>query len=170
MTAGTVAQEIPSNRTAQILVINQELLLNGSNLGQHILALEQLEQAALIEEGSTKSEVFIAEELALTSQRDTLSAEEFRALADDFDTRVEAYRTESALNDRALLLRAEARRRLFFQINVPILGAILRKYRSAAILDHRSLLLFDTSLDITQEAIEQLDIAFEENPNLLDAQ
>jgi len=42
----------------------------------------------------------------------------------------------------------------------------LQKYMAGAILDRRSVLLFDKNMDITDEAIALLDDAFAKNPNM----
>ncbi len=167
---GVQAQEFPISRVTQLLVINQEQLLLDSELGKHILALEEEEKNALLAEGSRISEEFVAEELELTEKRDQLPPEEFRQLAEAFDAKVVAMRAQQDQSDRAQIARNEARRRQFFQIAVPVLGAIMRKYNAVAILDRRSVLIFDTNLDITQEAINRLDQEYADNPDILEPQ
>ncbi len=155
-------------RSGSILVLDQPALLIRSQLGQAILALEQSEQAAILELGRQTTQLFEAEEAELTTQRLVLSNEDFRLLADAFNIKVEAARAEQTSRDEAHLTRIEARRRAFFQFIVPQLGELIQKYGAAAILDRRNVLLFDKNLDITLETIALLDKAYEENPEMID--
>ena len=162
------AQDFPTYQTTtNILIINQDALFSQTVLGQDILNLEQQDRDALIEEGRRIGADFVSEELELTTLRDTLSADEFRALATAFDEKVEKARAEQEANDSTLIANIEARRRSFFQIIAPALAGLMQKYGAAAIIDRRSVLLFDRNLDITSEAVELLDKAYSENPDMI---
>ena len=109
-----------------------------------------------------------AEEADLTERRSQMDNAAFRVLADAFNDKVEAARASQTAIDEAQLVRVEARRRAFFQFIVPQLGEMIQKYNAAAIIDRRSVLLFDKNLDITQETIALLDALYEENPDMID--
>ncbi|MCF6273004.1 MAG: OmpH family outer membrane protein [Rhodobacteraceae bacterium] len=161
------AQDFPTYGSSNILIINQDALFSASRLGRDILQQEERERDLLIEEGRRIGDEFIAEELDLTAQRDTLPAEEFRLLAEAFDIKVEKARAEQEANDSTLIANIEARRRAFFQVIAPVLARLMQKYGAAAIIDQRSVLLFDRNMDITREAIDLLDKAYNENPDMI---
>jgi len=162
-----LAQDFPTFQSTPILVVNQDALFSGTELGQDVLKREQEERDALIEVSREIGANFVAEEKNLTELRDTLSPEEFQILATAFDEKVVKARTEQEANDSRLLANIEARRRAFYQAIAPVLAGILRRYNAVAIIDRRSVLLFDRNLDITNEAIELLDRAYSENPDMI---
>ena len=149
-----------------VLVLDQEMLFNDSKLGQAILLVEAEKRTVLLQENRIISDAFEKEEADLTVLRSSIPADEFHVLSEDFDKRVRAAREEQLSKDVELQKTNEARRRRFLWISAPYLSEIMSKYRAVAILDQRSVLLFDRNMDITSEAIELLDRAFEENPNL----
>jgi len=161
------AQDFPIFQAANILIVSQEDLFSNSTLGKDILRLEQIERDALIEEGRIIGAAFVAEEQELTSLRDTLPAEDFQALAAAFDTKVVAARADQEANDANLIANLEARRRAFYGVIAPILAQVMQRYNATVIIDRRSALLFDRNLDITREAIEFLDKAYNENPDMI---
>jgi len=165
--APLAAQEFPVFQASNLLIVSQEELFSGSAIGRDILQIEQDERDALIEDGRRIGEGFVAEERQLTELRDTLPPEEFQALAEAFDAKVEAARTEQEANDSNLIANIEARRRAFYGVIAPILAQVMQRYNATVIIDRRSALLFDRNLDITREAIEFLDKAYAENPDMI---
>lgn len=162
-----LGQEFPVFQASNLLIVSQEELFSGSAIGHDILQIEQEERDALIEEGRQIGDAFVAEERQLTALRDSLPAEEFRALAEAFDAKVEAARAEQEANDANLIANIEARRRSFYGVIAPILAQVMQRYNATVIIDRRSALLFDRNLDITREAIEFLDKAYAENPDMI---
>jgi len=161
------AQDFPVFQAANILIVSQEELFANSALGKDILQLEQSERDALIEDGRETGAAFEAEEQQLTELRDTLPADEFKTLAAEFDTKVVSARAEQEANDANLIANIEARRRSFYGVIAPILAQVMQRYNATVIIDRRSALLFDRNLDITREAIEFLDKAYSENPDMI---
>jgi len=150
-----------------VLIVNTEVLFANTRLGQDIVGLDEQERNALIEDGRTMGHNFEAEEQSLTQLRDTMPADEFRVLADAFDKKVVAARAHQAVLDSTLVANIEARRNAFNRLLSPILQRIMRKYRAAAIIDQRSVLAFNPSMDITSEAIALMDDAYRQNPDML---
>ncbi len=155
-------------RTGSILVLDQASLLTQSNLGRAILALEQSEQAEILENGHLVTLELEAEERELTKIRASLAIEDFQVLADAFNDKVEATRASQTEVVEVQKSRVEARRRAFFQFIGPQLAELIQKYSAAAIIDRRTVLLFDKNLDITLETIAVLDAAYAENPEMID--
>ncbi len=163
----SVAQDFPIFGVTSILIINQEALFAESNLGNDILVLEQQERDKLIEDGRTIGAAFMLEEQALTELRDTLPSDEFRALANAFDQKVEKARAEQETSDSIMISNIEARRRAFYQVIAPVLASLMQKYQATAIIDRRSVLLFDRNMDITNEAVDVLDQAYSDDPDMI---
>ena len=158
--------DYPTVFPRSVLVLDQEALFSDSQLGQAILLVEAENRTVLLQENRIISDAFEKEEAELTALRSTMAADEFHTLSEDFDKRVRAAREKQLSKDVELQQTNESRRRRFLWISAPYLSEIMSKYRAVAILDQRSVLLFDRNMDITLEAIELLDRAFEENPNL----
>jgi len=162
------AQEFPTFQPTSILIVSQEVLFSETALGKDILALEQSERDALIAESRQIGAAFVEEEFKLTEMRDTLSPDEFRRLADAFDEKVVAARAAQDANDSTLIANIEARRRAFYRVIAPVLARLMQQYNATVIIDRRTVLLFDNNLDITSEAVQFLDNAYKENPDMLD--
>ena len=120
----------------------------------------------LLQESRLISDAFVIEEKRLTEIRSEVNAEEFRTLSEDFDKRVLATREAQLSKDVEMQQSVDGQRRRFLIIAAPFLSEIMTRYHASAIIDQRSVLLFNLNLDITTEAIVILDRAFELNPDL----
>ena len=123
-------------------------------------------RTVLLQESRIISDAFVVEEKRLTEIRSEVTADEFRTLSEDFDKRVVAARESQLAKDVEMQKSLDGQRRRFIVIVAPFLSGIMAKYQATAIIDQRSVLLFNRNLDITLEAIETLDRAFELNPDL----
>ena len=163
----TVAQtDFPTVFPQPILVLNQDGLFNDSKLGQAMLLIQAEKRTVLLQESRLISDAFEVEEKRLTEMRSEVSVEEFRKLSEDFDIRVQAARESQLAKDVEMQQSNDGLLRRFFVIAVPFLSKIMTKYHASAIVDQRSVLLFDRNMDITLEAIKVLDRAFDQNPDL----
>ncbi len=99
----------------------------------------------------------LAEERELTERRPELPPDDFRALADAFDRKVQLLREQQDEKERELTQFREAERQRFFQEVAPVLSEIVRERRALVILDRRDVFLSADSIDITDEAIRRLD-------------
>ncbi len=150
-----------------VLLLDQDRLFAETDLGKALDAEILAKREALIKENRAIELAFETEERRLTDQRAKMSAEEFRVVSDEFDSRVQAAREAQLNKDLALQSEADQNRRRFFEISAPVLSRLMQKYSASAILDRRSVLLFDKNMDITDEAIALLNEAFAQNPDLL---
>jgi Skp family chaperone for outer membrane proteins len=153
----SVAQQTSS--APGFLVVDQERLYNGSAFGQRVVETLLAESQALAEENRRIEDALVAEELSITDQRPTISTEDFRALADDFDERVTAIRAAQDRKVRSLTSRNEEERLRFLNAAVPVLGTIMQDLGAAALFDRRAVFLSDERIDITDEAIAAIDEA-----------
>ncbi len=163
----SVAQvDFPTVFPQPVLVLDQEGLFINSKLGQAMQLIQAGKRTVLLQESRVISDAFVIEEKRLTEIRSEVTPEEFRTLSEDFDKRVQAARESQLAKDVEMQKSIEGQRLRFIIIAAPFLSEIMAKYQASAIIDQRSVLLFNRNLDITLEAIEILDRAFELNPDL----
>jgi len=165
-TQSTAQADFPTVFPQPVLVLDQDGLFNNSRLGQAMQLIQAGSRTVLLQESRLISDAFVIEEKRLTEIRSEVTAEEFRILSEDFDKRVLAARESQLSKDVEMQQSIDGQRRRFIVIAAPFLSVIMAKYQATAIIDQRSVLLFNRNLDITLEAIETLDRAFELNPDL----
>ncbi|MEO0502107.1 MAG: OmpH family outer membrane protein [Pseudomonadota bacterium] len=142
-----------------ILTIDSERLYRDSAFGQRVLREIEARTRALTEENQKLEAELEAEEQALTEQRDSLTPEEFRALADAFDARVQTIRRErDARNQENIELLDENQER-FLRAALPVLEAIMRDVGAAVVLEVRSVFVSANAIDITDRAIAEINAA-----------
>jgi Skp family chaperone for outer membrane proteins len=155
--AGSAAQEpLGEDETASlagVLILNQERLIAQTDYGRRIQRELETVSSELAAQNRGIEADLTEEELALAELRGTVPAEEFRALADAFDARVEAIRETQETKARDLTTQAEQARTRFFERAAPILLDIVRSRGAAVLMDSRAVLLSAESVDITQDAI-----------------
>lgn len=140
-----------------ILTLNQERLFEESLYGRRLLGeIEAAFQELAAENRRIEAELE-DEERRLTELRPTLSPEEFRPLAETFDERVTEIRRTQEGRNRQISRRRDEALQEFLAAAVPILTSILQETDAEIILDARSILLAADRIDITNEALAQID-------------
>jgi len=140
-----------------ILTIDRDLLFRQSLYGKRILAELEVERRRLASEARKVDAALAAEENTLTEQRASLSAADFRALADAFDAKVKRLREERPAQEQEFTRRFEQERVAYFEKIGAVLGAIVRERGGVVILDRRAILLTTQNIDITDVAIDRID-------------
>ena len=163
--AGQGSQNSVLRAPLPIALLNQERLLSQTRYGQRIQREIEAAGARLTAENRQIETRLMEEELDLTEQRRRLSAEAFRPLAEEFDTRVEAIRAAQEAKSRALQSQAEAAQARFFEDVFPLLIELLRARGAAVLMDNRAVLLSVEGADITDEAIALIDTEIGEGPS-----
>ncbi|WP_172295156.1 OmpH family outer membrane protein [Pseudoruegeria sp. HB172150] len=160
LTAGSAAAQDVIPVPPPVLTLDQEKLFAGSREAARIG--EEMEQRAneLAAENRSIEANLTSEELDLTEKRKTLPPEEFRALADAFDAKVQRLRTEQDAKERDLQRMREEARQNFLSRITPVLTEIARERGALVVMDRRAVLLSADSVDITEEAIERIDATF----------
>jgi len=140
-----------------VLTIDSERFYRDSAFGQRI-ASDIDNRTSALSEGNRKLEAELeTEELALTEQRPTMPPEEFRALADAFDARVEAIRREREIESREIAQLLEESRDRFLNTAAPLLEDIMQESGALVILERRSVFVSSNAIDITAAAITRID-------------
>ena len=142
---------------SEILVIDQDRLFAETQLGS--LAREELELRAqvLAEENKKIEAELIAREQELTALRPTMDAQDFRALADEFDQRVERLRSEQDEKARELNRAGELARQNFFQQVAGVISQIVVEKGAVVVIDRRNVFLSADRIDLTDEAIARVN-------------
>ncbi len=160
----TVTLTMPTVGSAQqaenrIFTLSQDRLFTQSEFGQRMRReIKTRSTAIAIENRKIESELKV-EEQTLTEQRASLVPAEFRVLADAFDKKVEAIRTEQAQKSLALNSFAETEQKRFFKLAFPVLIALVDELSAVAILDERSTIIASDKMNITALALARVNTA-----------
>jgi Skp family chaperone for outer membrane proteins len=140
-----------------ILTIDPERLYAESLFGQRVADEIRTDAEALDRENQRIEAALTEEERSLTLLRPTMPIEEFRAAAEDFDTRVQAIREAQDAKERSLQQAVQQGQATFLEAATPILAEIMIDAGAAVILDRRSVFLGVGAVDITDRAIEAVN-------------
>ena len=160
--AGVRAQDItvqPPQGPAQVLLIDQDRLFSGSVFGQAVGGVIDRVGRDLSAQNREIEDVLTQEEQRLTELRSSLSIEDFRLRAAEFDARVVEIRSEQDAKNRALGAYAEAARQRFLEIMGPILIDLVQRSGAEVLMDRRAVIFARDDIDITDEAIAAIDAA-----------
>ena len=164
-TAGTA--QGPGMTRSDIVVLDPERLFEETELGKRMLADHKAEREALAARNRKLEAELEAEEKRLTELRDETSPEEFRELADDFDTRVQELRRDSERRVRRLERKRERLPLVFLREVEPVLIEVMRKAGGTVVLDARTVLFRADAVDVTDAAITRIDAAIGVGPEEL---
>lgn len=142
-----------------VLTVDSNRLFSESRLGQMVQRELEAAGAELQRKNEEIARALEAEEQQLTEQRESLDAEEFRALAAAFDEKAEQIRAERLAELRALNQRLDDERRAFLEAAAPVLEEIMRAAGAVVVLEKRSTFISSNLIDITGAAIARIDAA-----------
>ena len=149
------AQDLPPQ--SAVVTLDRTRLFEETLAGKAILARIDSASNDLISENRRLEAALEAEERDLTERRALLSSADFRALAQEFDTRVEELRVAQETKSRALTRTRDAEQQRFFEVAVPILAELMQELGAVAIIDRSAVILSFDRIDITTQAIAKLD-------------
>lgn len=155
--AGSSFAQTLGQVVSPVLTIDREALFAQTRFGQRVANDLEAESNALAEETRKIEAALEEEERSLTAKRETLTPEEFRVLADAFDEKVVALRTDRDTAQNNFVQRYEDAQRSFFQQIGPVLGQMMQERGAVVIMDKRSVLLSVNAIDVTEDAIERID-------------
>ncbi|MDJ0822192.1 MAG: OmpH family outer membrane protein [Paracoccaceae bacterium] len=149
----------PAPVQSPVLVIEFDRFFEESAFGRRAAAERDAEAAVIAAENRRIESELTTEERELTERRAGLEPEEFRALADAFDEKVQRLREEQDTKARAFGARTEEARRRFIAAAQPVLEGLMRDAGAAVILERRTVFVAAEAVDITDLAIERIDTA-----------
>lgn len=141
----------------RILTVDQNRLYTGSRYGQGILSEIEAQTRALTAENRDLEAALETEEKALTERRTQVTPEEFQALAEAFDKKVNEIREARMARLRDLETRQTQAQRTFLQKVGPVLAQILTEKNADLIIDRSAVILLNARIDVTDLAIERID-------------
>jgi len=153
------AQDAGLNLPPPILTIDQDRLFQETGLGARSASAIEAEVEALAVENARIEGELIAREQDLTLRRPTLPTDEFRALADDFDSDVQRIRAAQDEKARELNQLRDVARQDFFNDVAGIISDIVRERGALVVMDRRDVFLSADRIDITDEAIARVNEA-----------
>ena len=158
------AQQVPplseapiATAQSAVLTVDTERLFSESLFGRRKAAELNAATEELGQENRRIESDLLAEEQSLTQRRPSMSLEDFRAAADAFDARVQAFRTAQDAKELALQQNLTEGRDAFLQAAAPVLGDMMRAAGASVVLDRRTVFLALGNVDITDEAIAAID-------------
>lgn len=151
-----------AGQTAPILSLDDERLFSGSAFGKAVIARQDAETRRLIDENRRIEAALEVEEKDLTARRAAMPRAEFAPLSEAFNAKVEGIRNAQDAKTRDLQRRFDEDRQRFLEAVRPILADVMAMRGAVAIIDSRAVLVGFENIDITDEAIERLDVALEE--------
>lgn len=156
---GSTVFAVPDRSGASVLLtVDVERLFSQSMFGQRIgqsytegredLALENRRIASALRD----------EELTLAAQRGEMAPDVFRQEAEAFDEKAQGIRRAQDAKERELEETLAVGRAQFLEAAQPILGQLMVERGAFALLDRRSVLLSLGSIDVTDTALERIDV------------
>ncbi|MFV0490559.1 MAG: OmpH family outer membrane protein [Pseudorhodobacter sp.] len=153
----TVPWSDPVIMQGGVVVVDQQVLFENSDFGQESLRLLEARSAELKSENRRIEEALEAEERSLTEKRADLPAEEFRALAEAFDRKVEEIRAAQDAKGTDIARQRDMHQQQFFERAVPIVVELMREKGAVAVLDRSMVVMSLDRIDITAEAIARVN-------------
>lgn len=142
-----------------VLVIDSDRFFTNSEYGKRVATDLEAERLRLVQTKRKLEAELEAEEQRLLELRDITPPDEFSAIVDVFDIRVQQARQSQDETGRVLSQRYERARAEFINQALPIFANILAERRAVAVLERGSVFLSADAIDITDEAIRLADAA-----------
>ncbi|PSL17398.1 OmpH family outer membrane protein [Shimia abyssi] len=145
-----------------ILTIDSDRLFADSQFGRRVVQELDAEQSILRAENRQMEAQLAEEERVLTAKRKEMASEDFSAVAEAFDARVQEIREFQDNKAIEIAQQREVEEAAFVQAARPVLENLMREARASVILERRTIFLSITAIDITDLAISRLDAAIGE--------
>ena len=160
-----VAQPLLATEKSNMFTVDMTKLLRSSEFGKNIIAANNIARTKLQNENEELEKKLLLEEKELSELRKTLSIEEFRPIALEFDKRVTVIRAEQGNKEELLNKKARKEESDFFKRIYPLLYEILIERGGLILIDQRNIILWDNSVDITDDAIQAINHALGSDVN-----
>jgi len=142
---------------SNVFTVDMSKMLKFTNLGKYIISENNKSRSKLQKENDILESELLLEENLLSELRKTLTADEFLKKAIAFDEKVTVIRSNQARKEEILDDQIRKEEAEFFKAIYPILFQIVSEQGGMILLDQRNVVLFDSSVDITQDAIELIN-------------
>ena len=160
-----VAQSLSAAEKSELFTVDMTKILRSSEFGKNIIAANNIARKKLQSENEELEKKLLLEEKELSELRKTLSVEEFRPKALEFDKRVSIIRAEQGKKEEILNKKVRKEETDFFKRIYPLLYEILIERGGLILVDQRNIILWDNSVDITDDAIQAINQALRSEVN-----
>lgn len=154
----------PVVQKSAIVTLDQEQLFTATKFGRALQAQFDAQSNALLAENRKIDSQLESEERGLTDKRATMTAQDFRPLAEAFDTKANEMRSAQEAKSRNLAKQRDENRQAFFQTIAPLLGDYMVERGAVAILDKSAIVVSLGSIDITAEVVARIDDRLGDGP------
>ena len=151
------AQPLLGSEKSSLFTVDMGKLYRSSDFGKNFILNNNIDRQALQNENEKLELELLSEEKELSELRKTLSLDEFRPKALKFDEKVSIIRTEQGKKEENLKNKARQVEAEFYKKVYPLLYELLLDRGGLLLIDKRNVILWDSSVDITDEAIELID-------------
>lgn len=142
---------------SDLLVLDTDRLFSETQFGKMMTTEYQAAREKLSTQNRQIEAELEAEEKLLTEMRAEISPDEFKAMADAFDIKVQELRRTSDKQVRDLERNRDLAPVAFMRAVEPILVELMAETGGTVVLDKRSVLLRRDIVDITDMAITRID-------------
>ena len=152
-----VAQPLLGSEQSGLFTVDMNKLFRSSDFGKKIISANNKARLELQNENEELESELLSEEKELSEQRKILSLEDFQPKALEFDKKVSIIRTEQSAKEENLKNKARKQESEFYKRIYPLLYEILLDRGGLVLVDQRNVILWDTNVDITDDAIRLIN-------------
>ena len=152
-------QPLLAEEKSVLFTVDMSKLLRSSDFGKNIIANKNAARQNLQNENNDLEEKLLIEEKELSELRKTLSIDEFRPKALEFDKKVTIIRKGQREKEENLNKKVRREETDFFKKIYPILYELLIERGGLVLVDQRNAILWDNSVDLTDDAIALINQA-----------
>ena len=152
-----IAQPLLGSENSVVFTVDMNKLFRSSDFGKLIILANNKARQRLQNENEELEAKLLSEEKELSQQRKLLSLDEFRPKASEFDKKVSIIRTEQSTKEENLNNKARKEKAEFYKRVYPLLYELLLEKGGLVLVDQRNAILWDSSVDITDDAIKLIN-------------
>ena len=152
-----VTQPLLASDISGLFTVDMSKLFRSSDFGKSIISTNNKARQELQNENEKLEFKLLSEEKELSEQRKILSLEEFHPKALEFDKKVSIIRTEQGEKEANLKNKARKEESEFYKRIYPLLYELLLDRGGLVLIDQRNIILGDSSVDITDDAIKLIN-------------
>ena len=146
-------QPLLAEEKSVLFTVDMSKLLRSSDFGKNIITVNNAARQNLQNENNNLEEKLLIEEKELSELRKTLSIDEFRPKALEFDKKVTIIRKGQREKEENLNKKVRREETDFFKKIYPILYELMIERGGLVLIDQRNAILWDNSVDLTDDAI-----------------
>ena len=152
-----LAQPLLASEISGLFTVDMNKLFRSSEFGKNIISTNNKARQELQNENEELESKLLSEEKELSKQRKILSLDEFRPKALEFDKKVSIIRKAQGEKEEKLNNEVRKKELEFYKRIYPLLYELLLDQGGLVLIDQRNIILWDRSVDITDEAIKLIN-------------